>query len=806
MKESGWSYDCNETGHEGHHESSYTAQMAPGNDGIIVFTKTRRTHPIPYGKSKHQKEIHYHPAMKLPLMVKILDHFDAPRESAPGFRHQNQEDEQTEEEFEFPEMQTSSEGQLTFEREIYYSSPSGPPDDEDIVTDSIHLKKPLRSHVNTDMASLKEQISGNLTCMRKAALKESKQQSQCFQDLVQTLHSVPDGQKLAEIVAPMYKPPMSRRVRDKQDRLNMLDAVAAMHTDTSQSLLTDAILLSPKPNKELVERLLIASAGFIHAISEHYLENVENIVFKSHTFPKPLRDPEIQRVAVLVLGALAGHRWKAGYRAQAESIVIKIENKLGVHDPWVYEKTLTSLTEDERDDFHHDIVALIESLGNAGLHRSFPHIQSYTNHSATHPLLKRAGLHSMRDYHHDMAAGILLKSALDEDEDEHVRYEASLFYKNHPMGGHQNISKFVTPEEYSADIFSQDVASAAISVPSRRRLRRGFWDGFSFTLPSPSIYWKKLLGSPKTGAEFGVTIRNELKMEIAPLSGHVGVDILDEAYATVLVGLVDFSMDIVRARFCFNGYADYNLNILQEFGVERITDFAKVYDLIIGQVVGNIRRAVDVVVKLFNGEISIAQLFDDFVQSLENIPTSVTNLRSVAMQAVSRLSQFDPDQMPASFRGVISVVNKATQLFSDIKTDVMEFYQAVSEAITVTLPGAVEQIWKSIVSVSDSIGGLLKSPLETIGAIFKGVLNIKTAVTEILNAKKEIEEANFFKEGQRPYWFDLPKVLGGILRELLEHLRNIRRDLSVWVSEIDSSSDPVTKLTGGAFDSIPFSY
>ncbi|XP_038062777.1 uncharacterized protein LOC119733262 [Patiria miniata] len=52
---SDWSYDCNETGHEGQHESSYTAQMAPGNDGIIVFTKTRRTHPIPYGKSKHQK-------------------------------------------------------------------------------------------------------------------------------------------------------------------------------------------------------------------------------------------------------------------------------------------------------------------------------------------------------------------------------------------------------------------------------------------------------------------------------------------------------------------------------------------------------------------------------------------------------------------------------------------------------------------------------------------------------------------------------------------------------------------------------
>ncbi|XP_038062441.1 uncharacterized protein LOC119732930 [Patiria miniata] len=798
---SDWSYDCNETGHEGQHESSYTAKMAPGNDGIIVFTKTRRTHPIPYGKSKHQKEIHYHPAMQLPSMIKIFDHFDAPRESAPGFQHRHHADEQAGDDIEFPEMQTVSEGQLTFVGESYYQSPTGPPDDEDIVTDSIHFRKLQDVHLNFDMTSLKDEIAGNLTCMRTAPMEGSHEQTHCFQKLVQTLHSVPDAQKLAEIVSPMYQLPLSRRIRDKQDRLNMLDAVAEMHTDASQSLLTDLILLSPKPNKELVERLLIASAGFTHTISEHYLETVENIAFQPQKFPESLKDPEIQRVAVLVLGALAGHRWKAGYKSQAEFIIRKIEDKLGVHDPWAYEKTLTSLTEDEREEFHHDTVALIEALGNAGLHRSFPHIQSYTNHSATHPLLKRAGLHSMRDYHHDTAAGILLKSALDEDENEHVRYEASLLYKNHPMGGDQNISKFVTPEEYSAANSSQDVATTAVSVPSRHRVRRGFWEGFEFKLASPSIHWKKLMGSSKTGAEFGLTIRNELNMKIAPLSGHLRVDLLDEAYATVVIGLVRFSLDFARARFCFNGFVDYNLNILQEFGVERISDFVKVYDLIIGQVVGNIRRAVDIVVGLFNGDISISQLFDNFVQALENIPSNITNVRSVAYKAVSRLSQFDPDQLPPSFRGVINVVNKATQLFSDIKTDVMEFYQAVSEAITVTLPWAAEQIWKSIIAIADSIVDLLKSPLKAIGDIFKGVLNIKTAATEIMNAKKEVEVANIFNEGQRPYWFDLPKVIGDMLKELKEHLGNIRRDLSVWVDEIESSSDPVKRLTGGAVDS-----
>ena len=34
---------------------------------------------------------------------------------------------------------------------------------------------------------------------------------------------------------------------------------------------------------------------------------------------------------MMVLGALAGNLWTAGYKSQAEAIVVKIEDKLGVH-------------------------------------------------------------------------------------------------------------------------------------------------------------------------------------------------------------------------------------------------------------------------------------------------------------------------------------------------------------------------------------------------------------------------------------------------------------------------------------------
>ena len=58
-------------------------------------------------------------------------------------------------------------------------------------------------------------------------------------------------------------------------------------------------------------------------------------------------------------------------------------------------------------------------------------------------------------------------------------------------------------------------------------------------------------------------------------------------------------------------------------------------------------------------------------------------MRSISSNAVARLSRFDPDQLPPSIRGVINVVNKAAQLFSDIKTDVMEFYQVQSMFLSI---------------------------------------------------------------------------------------------------------------------------
>ena len=52
---------------------------------------------------------------------------------------------------------------------------------------------------------------------------------------------------------------------------------------------------------------------------------------------------------------------------------------------------------------------------------------------------------------------------------------------------------------------------------------------------------------------------------IAPLKGHLKVNVHDEAYARVHLGMIGKNFDFFLARLCFKGRTEYNLNILQVF-------------------------------------------------------------------------------------------------------------------------------------------------------------------------------------------------------------------------------------------------
>lgn len=52
---------------------------------------------------------------------------------------------------------------------------------------------------------------------------------------------------------------------------------------------------------------------------------------------------------------------------------------------------------------------------------------------------------------------------------------------------------------------------------------------------------------------------------IAPLGSSFKVDIHDEAYAKVHLGIINKNLDFLVARLCFKGDTSYNLDLFQVF-------------------------------------------------------------------------------------------------------------------------------------------------------------------------------------------------------------------------------------------------
>ena len=49
---------------------------------------------------------------------------------------------------------------------------------------------------------------------------------------------------------------------------------------------------------------------------------------------------------------------------------------------------------------------------------------------------------------------------------------------------------------------------------------------------------------------------------VAPLAGHLKVNIHDAAWATIHVGILGFDLTIFKAEICFKGGIEYHLNML----------------------------------------------------------------------------------------------------------------------------------------------------------------------------------------------------------------------------------------------------
>uniref|UniRef100_A0A8W8J8B9 Vitellogenin domain-containing protein n=1 Tax=Magallana gigas TaxID=29159 RepID=A0A8W8J8B9_MAGGI len=722
----GFTYNVSELGGEGEHNSTYIVSLT--KEGI-EFKKTRHNHPVKNAKASYLKTMVYHDYLRTIHSVLIEDNFTSPK-TPHGFNPlHGMRKVKAVNEFsttEYPSMSYTSRGKLTFisrhEHKKEWLKPT-----EHLMKAPIQIGKVKHIPKHLNFTEIRKNIATNLTCIENQPEQGSPGTAVCFLNIVNQLKKLPD--KEVERLAHFYFDILQTTTdKYKKAKENMVDAFGAMSTDLSERILAEKIMLSSSPDANLVKRILTHVATNDKIPSEVMMKALEDAVFHQEKYPAAFYAKDTHSRCMLALGAVSHKLMKEGKAEKARKIINKIHANLGLHDPWEYRVKRAAMTTREKEEYDLNKVILLETLGNARLDESYDFILSHIN-STNSPWIKRAGCHALRHFDHEHAANTLLYAAL-YDEDQSVRYEASLLYMAHPKGkmiAPMNVRETTVFDNYTMMEYPYDNGVDVIGLTSsHQRSRRSVWDGLKFRLEAPSVDWRKHIGTTDIGASFGVIMMNLLDLAIAPTQGHLKVRVHDEAYARVHVGILGVNFDFFVARVCFKGGTEYNINILQGNEMKKIIDMASNFSKKLKEIVEGIIAGVDLFRRLISGNISLKKIVDDLVMAVTSIPQKVSNLVEKASQALAVIGQYDPEDLPPEFKATINFVHKVSKLFSDIKVDVMGFVNAVEQSINVVIPHQVNAIYESIKDIINGFSKILKNPKEALGNIGKGVFTYET--------------------------------------------------------------------------------
>lgn len=300
---------------------------------------------------------------------------------------------------------------------------------------------------------------------------------------------------------------------------------------------------------------------------------------------------------------------------------------------------------------------------------------------------------------------------------------------------------------------------------SKRRIRRfNIFDALSFRLQAPGFNWRKVLGSTDFGVSMGLIVRNLIELDIKPLSGKFEVDIHDEGYIVGHLEFVGVRLDIFRARVCFKGRIGYNLNILQELGINSFSDLADIYDRTIGAVVENIKEAIENFRRVFGVEIDVSYIFQTLVDAVSELPVIIQNF--VVGPSLRRIFE-QLKQLPFIQKGLM-LVDEITTLYENVRSDVLMFYQEISDCVTVTLPWVGETIKTSIITIGESIVNFFRNPLVSLRDVIGAVFQLRTAFEAVIDCKDTLVNAAKFQGAHIRGWMDLVNRLRGIFQSTIE--------------------------------------
>eukprot|EP00058_Branchiostoma_floridae_P000089 XP_002585577.1 hypothetical protein BRAFLDRAFT_111796 [Branchiostoma floridae] len=283
---------------------------------------------------------------------------------------------------------------------------------------------------------------------------------------------------------------------------------------------------SPKPPALNLTQIKDAILGNLTCVRNHNRKEGQGGLSSAHTADADqfcdnenptCQDPKnewiVHSTAVLILGVVAD-RLKKTDKEKAKSLVGKLEDSVGIHDPWHHRHLRSTLTDDEINKHYHHKATLLESLGNAEFDSSFDHLLSYVNNTDSPPLLRRSALSAIRKYDHHEEFVMAL---------EELCFATKI--------------EFEDPKDewivHSTAVLILGVVADRLKETDKERA-------------------KSLVGK----LEDSVGIHGLTK-------GHVKVDVDDQIYARGLLGIIGERFDFIDAGICFKGGIKYEINILQ---------------------------------------------------------------------------------------------------------------------------------------------------------------------------------------------------------------------------------------------------
>ena len=287
---------------------------------------------------------------------------------------------------------------------------------------------------------------------------------------------------------------------------------------------------------------------------------------------------------------------------------------------------------------------------------------------------------------------------------------------------------------------------------SKRSIKKfNIFDKLSFHIQTPSFTWKKEVGTDNFGASMGLIIENMIDLNIKPLSGNFLIRIHDEAYFVANLGYVGVHFEVFRARVCFRGHISYNLNILQELGINSFSELTHIYDDTIGAVVKAISNATTIFKRAFGEKINIKHIFHDLVGNVSQLPFLIESL--VVSPTLRRILE-QLKELPFIQKG-IKLVDEVKSLYNDVRSDVLMFYQEIADCVTITLPWVGGTIRSAVVTIIKSIKHFFRNPLISIRDVIVSIFQLRSAFDAVIDCKDALLNAMKFRGAHIRGWMDL---------------------------------------------------